>query len=167
MSSYEMKCLHMTALLLVTEYSQIFKFLVANRSVPARFKDSKQISEKVNFLPAMIAITICTNQFHLRENGCESLKLAWYQIRLFQQNTNFRPEKQDYFFRYSLAPGNDPKSRFQFTFRPDFRKRFGIYVNQSLSISDSFHHSSIRNEQLINTVTRLVKISVILCRMQI
>ena len=75
MSSYD-------SFVTLTGYSEIFKFLVANRSVPARFKDSKQISEKVNFLPAMIAITICTNQFHLRENGCESLKLVWYRTRI-------------------------------------------------------------------------------------
>ena len=65
------------------------------------------MSQKVSFLPAMIAFTICTNQFQ-NENGCESLKLAWYQIRLFQENTNFRSEKQGYFFRYYLAPGNFP-----------------------------------------------------------
>ena len=37
--------------------------------------NGKQNSEKVNFLPEQRS-PICTNQFHLRENGCESLKLA-------------------------------------------------------------------------------------------
>ena len=67
-----MKCLLMTALL-ISPNSEIFKFLVG-KPVSSRFKNGKQILQKVNFPPAMIAFTICTNQFHLRENGCESLK---------------------------------------------------------------------------------------------
>ena len=86
------------------------------------------MSQKVSFLPAMIAFTICTNQFQ-NENGCESLKLAWYQIRLFQENTNFRSEKQGYFFQIFSCPwkfsiGMTQKSRFQFTFQSDFSETF-------------------------------------------
>ena len=58
----------------LTEYSKIFKFLVG-KPVSSLFKNGKQILQKVNFPPA-----IFTNQFHLWENGCESLKPAWYQI---------------------------------------------------------------------------------------
>ena len=41
----------------------------------------------------------------------------------------FRPEKQDYLFRRSIATGhfqwNDPKSRAPFTFQTDFLENFG------------------------------------------
>ena len=43
-----------------------------------------------------IAFTICTNQLHLPENDREGLKLFGI----------IHPEKQDYLFRYSVAPGN-------------------------------------------------------------
>ena len=136
MSSYEMKCLHMTALLLVTEYSQIFKFLVANRSVPARFKDSKQISETVNFLPAMIAITICTNQFHLRENGCESLKLVWYRTRIPVRKN--RIPFSDILLLLEIFHWNDPNSRVQFTFLPDFPETFWYLICELVVVNIRF-----------------------------
>ena len=40
----------------------------------------------------------------------------------------FRPEKQDYLFRFSVAPGNFPSERLEkpcsFTFQPDFPENF-------------------------------------------
>ena len=44
-------------------------------------------------------------------------------------DAKFRPEKQDYLFRRSIATGNfqwnDPKSRAPFTFQTDFLENFG------------------------------------------
>ena len=141
--------------------------------VSSRFKNGKQISQKVNFPPAMIGFTICTNQFHLWQNGCESLKPAWYEIWLFQKNTNFLQEKQDYFLRYSLSPGNFPlewpKKSCSIYFTTGFSGNFLVFMWIS-RCQCQIHFIilySIRKEKLINTVTRLVKISVILCRMQI
>ena len=75
-----------------------------------------------------IAFTICTDQFHLTENGREGLKLV-SKMALRKWNTNFRLE---YFVRknrttFSDVPllpeifrWEDPKSRVPFTFEPDF-----------------------------------------------
>ena len=101
-------------------------FTWANRSVYglvkwyAKFRTGKFSSG--------IAFTICTDQFHLTENGREGLKLV-SKMALRKWNTNFRLE---YFVRKNrttfsddpLLPEifrwEDPKSRVPFTFEPDF-----------------------------------------------
>ena len=101
-------------------------FTWANRSVYglgkwyAKFRTGKFSSG--------IAFTICTDQFHLTENGREGLKLV-SKMALRKWNTNFR---YAYFIRknrttFSDVPllpeifrWEDPKSRVPFTFEPDF-----------------------------------------------
>ena len=104
----------------------LFTIYMANRSVYglgkwyAKFRTGKFSSG--------IAFTICTDQFHLTENGREGLKLV-SKMALRKWNTNFRLE---YFVRKNrttfadvpLLPKifhwEDPKSRVPFTFEPDF-----------------------------------------------
>ena len=61
-----------------------------------------------------IVFTICTNQFHLPENGREGLKLV-SNMALKKWNTIsvgiFNPENQDYLFRCTVALGNFPLER--------------------------------------------------------
>ena len=70
-------------------------FTWANRSVHglgkwyAKFRAGK-------FRPGIV-FTICTNQFHLPENGREGLKLVSKMALEFLFGI-FRPEKQDYLF---------------------------------------------------------------------
>ena len=104
----------------------MFTIYMGNRSVYglgkwyAKFRTGKFSSG--------IAFTICTDQFHLTENGREGLKLV-SKMALRKWNTNFRLE---YFVRknrttFSDVPllpeifrWEDPKSRVPFTFEPDF-----------------------------------------------
>ena len=61
-----------------------------------------------------IAFTICTDQFHLTENGREGLKLVSKMAEEMEHEFPlgiFHPEKQDYLFRCSVAPGNFPLGR--------------------------------------------------------
>ena len=81
-----------------------------------------------------IAFTICTNQFHLPENGREGLKLV-SKMALKKWNTNLRLEysiwkNKTTFSDVPLLPeffrSKDPKSRVPFTSQPDFPQ---IFVN--------------------------------------
>ena len=110
----------------VTRNNGCLPFTWANRSVYglgkwyAKFRTGKFSSG--------IAFTICTDQFHLTENGREGLKLV-SKMALRKWNTNFRLE---YFVRknrttFSDVPllpeifrWEDPKSRVPLTFEPDF-----------------------------------------------
>ena len=67
--------------------------------------NGSQSSGLVNFVPEL-AFNIYTNQSHLPENGREGLKL----VSKFPFGI-FHPEKQDYLFRCSVAPGNFPLGR--------------------------------------------------------
>ena len=105
---------------------RLFTIYMGNRSVYglgkwyAKFRTGK--------FSAGIAFTICTDQFHLTENGREGLKLV-SKMALRKWNTNFRLE---YFVRknrttFSDVPllqeifrWEDPKSRVPFTFELDF-----------------------------------------------
>ena len=87
-------------------------FTWANRSVYglgkwyAKFRTGK--------FSAGIAFTICTDQFHLTENGREGLKLVSKMAEEMEHEFPlgiFHPEKQDYLFRCSVAPGNFPLGR--------------------------------------------------------
>ena len=87
-------------------------FTWANRSVYglgkwyAKFRTGKFSSG--------IAFTICTDQFHLTENGREGLKLVSKMAEEMEHEFPlriFHPEKQDYLFRCSVAPGNFPLGR--------------------------------------------------------
>ena len=108
------------------EHLGCLPFTEANRSVYglgkwyAKFRTGKFSSG--------IAFTICTDQFHLTENGREGLKLV-SKMALRKWNTNFRLE---YFVRKNrttfsdvlLLPEifrwEDPKSGVPFTFEPHF-----------------------------------------------
>ena len=48
-----------------------------------------------------------TNQYHLPKNSREGLKLVENEFPF----GTFRPKKQDYLFRCSVAPGNFPSKR--------------------------------------------------------
>ena len=86
--------------------------------------NSEQNSRLANFLPeSCLPLVQISSSF--RKNGRENLKLL-SKMALKKWNTNsvqcgtFRPDKQDYLFKCSVAPGNfpinDPKSRFPYTF---------------------------------------------------
>ena len=79
-----------------------------------------------------IAFTICTNQFHLPENGREGLKLV-LNMTLKKWITSFRlkysiRKNRTTFSHVPLLPKifrwEDPKSRAPFTFEPDFLEYF-------------------------------------------
>ena len=80
-----------------------------------------------------IAFTIATNKFHLPKKRPRrpepGIKDGFEEMELEFPIGRFRPEKQDYLFRCSVAPGNFPmeqlKSRVLFTFQPDFPENFG------------------------------------------
>ena len=84
-----------------------------------------------------MAFTICANQFHLAENDREGLKHETGIKDGFEEMEHkflfgiFRPEKQDYLFRYKMfrcsrkiSRWNDQKSHVPFTFQLNFRESF-------------------------------------------
>ena len=90
----------------------------------AKFRNGK-------FRPG-IAFTICTNQFHLPENGREGLKLI-SKMALKKWNTNFRLEYSirkkrttfsDVPLLLEIFCWEDPKSPVSFTFQPEFPENF-------------------------------------------
>ena len=95
-----------------------------------------QNSELVNFVPsiAFTISTIRTNQFHLPKNGREGLKLV-SRMASKKWNTNFHLE---YSTRKNRTTFSDvpliseiffrehPKSRFPFTFQPDFPENYSV-----------------------------------------
>ena len=108
------------------------RFILANRSIRgvgkwfAKFRTGK-------FRPG-IAFTICTNQFHVPENGWQGLKLV-SKMALKKWNTNFlleysirknRTTFSDVPLLSEIVRWKDPKSRVPFTFQPDFPE---IFVN--------------------------------------
>ena len=93
----------------------------------------RKIHDRGEFRPGITAFTTCTNQIHLPENDREGLKPV-LKLILKKWNTNFRLEysarkNRTTFSDVSLLPQifrwNDPKSRFPFTFQPDFPDNFG------------------------------------------
>ena len=101
-----------------------------------------------------IALTICTNQFHLPENDCEGLKLVSKMAlksgtRISAWNTAVRKNRTD-LFRCSVAPGNfrwnDPKRRAPFTFQPDFLETF---VNGRLFTISDFTFLSTYDQKFV------------------
>ena len=105
-------------------------FTRANRSVHgvgkwfAKFRTGK-------FRPAIAFTisTISTNQFHLPKNGREGLKLV-SRMALKKWTTNFRLKYSIRKNRTNVSPGifrrEDTKSRFPFTFQPDFPENYSV-----------------------------------------
>ena len=70
-----------------------------------------------------IAFTICTNQFHLPENGRFEEMDNEFPLEIFH------PEKQDYLVTRSVAPGNFPLGRPKKSCSIYFRTGFpGIFL---------------------------------------
>ena len=99
------------------------------------WENGKQNSRLLNFVLESHS-TICTNQFHLWKNRCESLK---YQSWLWRIERKFLFEtfllgKHDNLFRCYITPGNSPprqpvKSCF-IQFPTGFSKNFSLQSNQ-------------------------------------
>ena len=98
--------------------------------------NGSQSSGLVNFVPSIAFTigTISTNQFHLPENGREGLKLV-SRMALKKWNTNFRLEYSirknrttfsDVPFLPEIFRREDTKSRFPFTFQPDFPENYSV-----------------------------------------
>ena len=104
-------------------------FTWANRSVHSLSKwFAKFRTGKFRLGIAITINTISTDQFHLKENGREGLKLV-LKVALKKWITNFRLEysiriNRTTFSDVSLLPEifrwEDPKSGVPFTFEPDF-----------------------------------------------
>ena len=93
--------------------------------------NGSQSSGLVNFVPsiAFTISTIRTNQFHLPKNGREGLKLV-SRMALKKWTTNFRLKYSIRKNRTNVSPGifrrEDTKSRFPFTFQPDFPENYSV-----------------------------------------
>ena len=98
-----------------------------------------------------IAFTICTNEFHLPENGQErpetDIKDGFEKMELEFPFRIFHPEKQDYLFRCSVAPGNflleRPKKVVPVFHLLSNRNSRKIFVNGKQSISLSLFLNSL------------------------
>ena len=117
--------------------------------------NGSQSSGLVNFVPsiAFTISTISTNQFHLPENGREGLKLV-SRMALKKWNTNFRLEYSirknrttfsDVPFLPEIFRREDTKSRFPFTFQPDFSENYSVNNQWEPSNHGHERESVLRN----------------------
>ena len=142
---------------------RLFTIYMGNRSVYglgkwyAKFRTGKFSSG--------IAFTICTDQFHLTENGREGLKLVSKMAEEMEHEFPlgiFHPEKQDYLFRCSVAPGNFPLGRPKKSCSIYFRTGFpGKFLSKGqipgrARLKERLSRSKLKQAFLIDSDTELV-----------
>ena len=90
-------------------YSMSFVILRIHKET---LKPSSLPSQQLNFAQESLLpfVQISTNRFHLPKNGAKNIPETGINMHEFPFGT-FRPGKQDYLFRCSVAPGNLPLER--------------------------------------------------------